>query len=269
VPSIHHATPRIAAAGDVHALCGSEERLRTAFDALADIDLVLLAGDLTSTGSVEEAAVLADACRDSAPPVCAVLGNHDWHAGEQVAIAGTLQAAGVHVLDRSYEIFDLRGRSVGVVGTKGFVGGFLEDRLPDFGEPLLREIYDETTAETEAIEHGLEQVAECDHRIVLLHYAPTTSTLVGEREGVWLLLGADRLAGPIAKHAPDFVLHGHAHAGSAEGAIGAIPVYNVAQSVIGRDFRVIELRETPAPVAHEDRRKAGCLSPGKSRPAGS
>lgn len=247
--STRHARPKIAAAGDIHVLGGSEERLRNAFDAVADVDLVLLAGDLTSTGSVEEAAVLAEACREYDRPVCAVLGNHDWHAGEQDAIAGTLRAAGVHLLDRSYEIFELRGRSVGVVGTKGFVGGFLEDRLPDFGEPRLREIYEETTAETKAIEHGLEQVADCDHRIVLLHYAPTTSTLVGEREGVWLLLGADRLAGPIAKHAPDFVLHGHAHAGSAEGAIGRIPVYNVAQSVIGRDFRVIELRETHATVA--------------------
>ena len=54
-------------------------------------------------------------------------------------------------------------------------------------------------------------------------------------------LGTDRLAGPIAEHRPDVVLHGHTHAGSFEGAIGDVPVFNVAVPVLGRDFFVFEL----------------------------
>ena len=69
-------------------------------------------------------------------------------------------------------ILDVDGADVGVVGTKGFVGGFPGAELPDFGEPLLREVYRETTREVDAIEAGLEAIAGCHRRIVLLHYAP-------------------------------------------------------------------------------------------------
>jgi hypothetical protein len=39
----------------------------------------------------------------------------------------------------------------------------------------------------------------------------------------------------------DASLHGHAHAGSFEGCIGDIPVYNVAVHVTGRNFWIFEL----------------------------
>ena len=88
--------------------------------------------------------------------------------------------------------------------------------------------------------HG-EEVAHCPIRNVLLHYAPTSDTLHGEPEGIWTYLGSDRLATPIAEYRPDVVLHGHAHNGSFEGAIGEVPVYNVAVHVTGRDFYVFDL----------------------------
>jgi hypothetical protein len=46
---------------------------------------------------------------------------------------------------------------------------------------------------------------------------------------------------PIAENGADLVLHGHAHAGSFEGCIGDIPVYNVAVHVTGRNFWIFEL----------------------------
>jgi Icc-related predicted phosphoesterase len=145
------------------------------------------------------------------------------------------------MLDRSSTTLELEGGDVGVVGTKGFVGGFPGSHLPDFGEPALRGLYAETTAEVDAIREGLQAVAHCPVRIVLLHYAPTSDTLDGEPEGIWTYLGCDRLATPIAEYRPDVVLHGHAHSGRFEGAIGATPVYNVAVHVTGRDFYVFEL----------------------------
>ena len=81
----------------------------------------------------------------------------------------------------------------------------------------------------------------CPFRIVLMHYAPTTETLVGERETIWTFLGTDRLAPPILEHNPDMVLHGHAHAGTFEGRLGEVPVYNVSVPVLGEDFWVFEL----------------------------
>jgi Icc-related predicted phosphoesterase len=229
---------KIAAAGDVHASEATRLHITDSFATIErDVDLILLAGDLTAHGEPEEARVLADACRDLRIPVCAVLGNHDLHSGRGDEVAATLRDAGLHILDRDTAVFD----EVGVVGTKGFVGGFTGSQLPDFGEPLLRRVYAETSEEVEAIGRGLQEVAHCPIRIVLLHYSPTSDTLHGEPEGIWTYLGSDRLATPIAEYRPDVVLHGHAHAGSFEGAIGTVPVYNVAVHVTGRDFYVFEL----------------------------
>lgn len=108
------------------------------------------------------------------------------------------------------------------------MGGFPDATLTDFGEPIMRAVYAETTDEVEALERGLEAVSDCVLRVVLLHYAPTSSTIEGEPRGIWAFLGSDRLGRPIAEHAPDLVLHGHGHAGTYEGFIGAVPVYNVS-----------------------------------------
>jgi Icc-related predicted phosphoesterase len=233
---------RVAAAGDVHASTQTRARIVEAFAEIEpEADLVLLAGDLTTHGEPEQADVLADAIRGLHVPVAAVLGNHDLHAGKGERITEILRAAGVHVLHRTATVFELAGEDVGVVGTKGFVGGFTGSQLPDFGEPLLRRVYAETAEEVDAIRRGLQEIAHCRIRIVLLHYAPTADTLLGEPEGIWTFLGSDRLAAPIAEYRPDVVLHGHAHSGSFEGAIGEVPVYNVAVHVTGRDFYVFEL----------------------------
>jgi uncharacterized protein len=234
---------RIAAAGDVH-FGGPQdaERARAAFAGLEGrVDLVLLAGDLTTHGEPEQAAILGEAAAGLGVPVLTVLGNHDWHAGRQAEVRAVLEDAGVVVLERDHRILRVDSTYVGVVGTKGFVGGFTGSHLPDFGEPLLRSVYAEGMEEVHALEAGLQAVALCPLRVVLLHYAPTADTLVGERETIWTFLGTDRLAGPIAEHRPDVVLHGHAHAGTFEGRIGEIPVHNVAIPVMGQDFWVFEM----------------------------
>jgi len=233
---------RIAAAGDVHASEATRSRIAEAFAAVErEADLVLLAGDLTTQGEPEQAEVLGEATRSIGVPVVAVLGNHDLHCGHGEQISSILSEAGVRMLDREAIVLELAGQEIGVVGTKGFVGGFSGSQLPDFGEPLLRRVYAETTEEVDAIRRGLQAIAHCPIRIVLLHYAPTSDTLHGEPEGIWTYLGSDRLATPIAEYRPDVVLHGHAHSGSFEGAIGGVPVYNVAVHVTGRDFYVFEL----------------------------
>ena len=94
-------------------------------------------------------------------------------------------------------------------------------------------------------------MATCPFRIVLLHYAPTTETLVGERRDIWAFLGTDRLAPPLVEHAPDVVLHGHAHAGTFEGRVGEVPVYNVSVPVLGQDFWTFSLsgaERMPSPI---------------------
>src|ERR671937_954616 len=211
---------RIAAAGDVHCDEDKREELEHAFAVVEDaVDLVLLAGDLTTYGELDQAELLAEICRPRQVPIYAVLGNHDWHCNQVPEIVAALSGAGVHVLEGSWGIEDVDGTTVGIAGTKGFVGGFPDSALPDFGEPVLRQVYAETTEEVEALEQGLDAIADCPLRVVLLHYAPTSTTLEGEPRGIWAFLGSDRLARPIIEHTPDLVLHGHAHAGAFEGFI--------------------------------------------------
>jgi Icc-related predicted phosphoesterase len=239
---------RIAAAGDLHCTEARRGEVHAAIASLdGSADLVLLAGDLTTYGEPEQGAVLADACAMLEVPVFAVLGNHDWHANRRDELVDALESGGIRVLDRDHVVCEAGGLEVGIVGLKGFVGGFPGSHLPDFGEPLLRQVYRETSRDVEALDHGLREIALCPTRIVLLHYAPTEETISGEEPGIWAFLGSDRLAPPIAEHEPDLVLHGHAHSGRFRGAIGEVPVYNVSVPVIGRDFWLFELDvSTPA-----------------------
>ena len=117
---------------------------------------------------------------------------------------------------------------------------------------LLEDMLDEYELHPE---EGLTAIEDCPLRVVLLHYSPTMSTLQGEPEPIWTYLGTNRLDGPIQKHKPDLVLHGHAHAGTFAGAIGQVPVYNVAVHVMRRDFFVFEL-DSDAPDGHGARLEA-------------
>jgi uncharacterized protein len=232
---------RVAAAGDIH--CAEEERnrLQAAFEeAGRQADVILLAGDLTTYGEPEQAAVLVDVTRDVETPIFAVLGNHDWHADRRDEVVDVLQHGNVHVLERDATTVDVRGATVGIVGTKGFIGGFPDAHLPDFGEPVLRRVYAETSAEVEAIDRGLRAVAGADLKVVLLHYSPTTTTLEGERETIWAFLGSDRMARPISTHRPDAVFHGHGHGGTFAGSVDGVPVFNVGVAVPVRDFWLFE-----------------------------
>jgi Icc-related predicted phosphoesterase len=244
---------RIAATGDIHLGRGGDaQRWAEAFAGLRDrVDLVLLAGDLTTHGEPDQGAMVAAAVRDVDVPVLAVLGNHDWHVNRRDELVAVLQEGGVDVLDRDHRVLELCGTQVGVAGCKGFGGGFDGAHIPDFGEPLMRRVYAESIAEAGGLDEALRAIALCPFRIALLHYAPITATLEGERFDIWPFLGTDRLAAPLREHHPDLVLHGHAHAGTFAGALGEVPVYNVSVPVLGEDFWVFEMtgaRRTPSEV---------------------
>ena len=144
---------RIAAAGDIHCHEGNREETAAAFATLEDrADLVLLAGDLSTHGETEQADVLADAVRDVDLPIFAVLGNHDWHVDRPKEFVAVLEDAGITVLERAWATPCVNGVEIGIVGAKGFVGGFPGSHLPDFGEPLMRECYAETGRDVDAID---------------------------------------------------------------------------------------------------------------------
>ena len=246
-------TIRIAATGDIHLGRDADEaRWTAAFAGLRDrIDLVLLAGDLTTHGEPEQGAMVAAAAGEVDVPVLAVLGNHDWHVNRHDELVAALTEGGIDVLEREHRVLELCDAEVGIAGCKGFGGGFDGAHIPDFGEPLMREVYAESMREADGLDEALRAIALCPFRIALLHYAPVTATLQGERSDIWPFLGTDRLAAPLREHHPDLVLHGHAHAGTFQGELDDVPVYNVSVPVLGEDFWVFEMtgaRRMPSEV---------------------
>jgi Icc-related predicted phosphoesterase len=234
---------RVAATADVHCDAECAEEVGAALeDAARNADVLILAGDLTTHGRPEEAEMLGEVCARLEVPVIAVLGNHDWHCDRRDEVVAALTGRGVCVLDGEATRMSIAGHDVGIVGVKGFIGGFPGSHLSDFGEPALRDLYRMTGDEVDALDRGLREIALCPIRIVVLHYAPTAETLVGEPEGIWTFLGSDRLAAPILEHEPDLVVHGHAHAGTFEGRIAGVPVHNVSMFVMDEPYAVFDLQ---------------------------
>ena len=104
------ATIRIAAAGDVHCSPANREQTIAAFERLgSSADLLLLAGDLTTHGEPEQAAILAEARSRIDMPVYAVLGNHDHHVGGAEALTRALAEADITVLEHEHAVCAVRG----------------------------------------------------------------------------------------------------------------------------------------------------------------
>src|SRR4029078_6868075 len=91
---------RIAALADIHHSKKSQGNFQSLFHQIADsAEVLLLGGDLTDYGLAEEARILAKDLAQVKIPVVAVLGNHDFEAGEEREIAKILIDVGVHMLD--------------------------------------------------------------------------------------------------------------------------------------------------------------------------
>ena len=240
---------RIAAAADLHYSRGSKAHLQPLFAEASKVaDVLLLCGDLTDYGHVEEAQVLADDIRSHASiPVLAVLGNHDFETGHSAEIIQTLEKIGVQVLDG--ECAEING--VGFAGVCGFGGGFGQLMLDPWGEPLIKSFVQEAVDQAIRLERALGRL-HTRQRVALLHYGPIRETILGENPELFPFLGCSRLEDPLNRFKVDLVFHGHAHNGSPMGHTSAqVPVFNVALPLLAKTqpecphFRLIELAPPP------------------------
>src|SRR5205085_12246319 len=101
-------------------------------------DVLLIAGDLTRVGAVDEAKVVAAEFADIGVPVVAVLGNHDHEADQAATVSAVLRDSGMVVLDSDVTIVQTAGGVLGVAGTKGFGGGFVGACGSEFGERAMK-----------------------------------------------------------------------------------------------------------------------------------
>ena len=235
---------RVAAVGDVHLGEDIRGRLRPALEELPGVaDVLLLAGDLTRHGTVEEAECVAAEFRELGVPVIAVLGNHDYHSDQQDKITELLTGAGLTVLEGESTVVRVGDQRLAVAGVKGFGLGFAGRSCSDFGEPESKAFAGHGKRVAASLAEALDGLAGTADRVVALtHYAPVADTLAGEPPEIFPFLGNYLLAEAIDAARVDLAVHGHAHAGTEKGVTaGGTRVRNVAQPVLGRAYAVYDL----------------------------
>jgi len=249
IMAFSRATLRIAAVGDLHTKKNSAGMLQPLFANVSEnADVLLLCGDLTDYGTVEEAKILAkDLTTSIRVPVIAVLGNHDFESGQQDDVTKALADAGVVILDGdSYEL-----HGVGFAGVKGFAGGFGRRALGAWGEKIIKDFVHESVEESLKLEAALARL-RTPQKIGVLHYSPIQATVVGDPPEIIAFLGSSRLEEPLERYRVNAVFHGHAHRGVPEGRTKSnIPVFNVAMPLLARlypDKPAFRLFEVPTEV---------------------
>ena len=225
---------RLAAVADLHVHAAGEQALREMLDMVqSEADVLVVAGDLTDTGLESEARVLASALDDVTIPVVGVLGNHDFHHEQQVAIQQVLDEHGMILLDGEGWTFEHDGLRLGLAGCVGFGGGFRPYNLTSFGEPEWKYLYQKVVEESRKLERALAAVHDADHIIAITHYSPTVETMGDEPEALYSYLGSSELGDALERHRVLFALHGHAHRGFVQGlTMSGVPVFNVSLPVV-------------------------------------
>jgi len=215
---------RLAALGDLHCPRTPPDVLGPLLARAAEAaDILLLCGDLTDRGLEDEARILTKTLTTSVRiPIVAVLGNHDYDAGQSAAVRGMLTDIGVHVLD---------GDPVEVAG-----GGFGDRALQPWGEEIIKRFVHEAVDEALKLESALAKL-RTTQRVALLHYAPVEGTVKGEPPEIVPFLGSSRLEEPLTRYPVNVIFHGHAHGGSPEGRTrNDVAVYNVALPLLQRVY---------------------------------
>lgn len=216
---------KIAAFADLHVYNHYVNIYRDFFiKAAQTADVILICGDLTSSGLPQEAQKLADDLKDCSVPILAILGNHDYESGREEIVKKILKEVKVVFLEE--HPFELNG--VSFTGVKGFGGGFGNHILAAFGEPQIKAFVQEAINEATKLENQLLRL-NTKKKVVLLHYSPVPGTCEGEAKEIYPLLGSSRLAEPIDTFDCTAAFHGHAHHGSPQSTTTkGIPVYNCA-----------------------------------------
>ncbi|HEY8551086.1 MAG TPA: metallophosphoesterase [Vicinamibacterales bacterium] len=257
-------TVRIAALGDLHYGRNIAKQAQVALERVPELaDVLVLCGDLTDTGTPEEARLLAKDLSSLGVPTLCVLGNHDYEAGQPQVVAEILTDAGVHVLDG--EAVEVLG--IGFAGVKGFGGGYGRGTLGPWGEPAIKAFVQEAVNEALKLEKALARLRTA-HSVAILHYAPIRETCETEPPEILPYLGTSRLEEPLTRYQVDAVFHGHAHNGRLQGKTSnGVPVYNVSLPLLRKlmpdapPFHLLEVpREPPSRDVLDQRSAFGSVS---------
>jgi len=234
----------VACVSDVH----SPKYLGLFKDALRKIDnnkvdLFLFAGDIIYKGKVDELKTIISVLEDFHIkfPIYACFGNEEYdNLYEELKEIGKDK---IIFLEDELVFLHKAGLTVGIIGTKGSLAEPTWWQQKNF--PEIKEIYKKRVKIIEDLAGKL----NTDIRILLLHYAPTYSTVIGEPIRAHPQIGDPAFEKIILnqKFKIDVVFHGHAHRGRKFSLLkNMVPIYNVAFP-LRKEITVVNL---PRPPSH-------------------
>ena len=205
---------RIAYVVDVH---GRFDAVPEALARIGPVDLLVVGGDLTTSGSPDDARRAIERWQPLAPRLFALAGNMDSAAIDQL-----LDELGVA----------LDGRGV-VIGETGVFGVSAAPISP------LRTPYELADAELERrIERAFAQVADARVRVFCPHAPPAGTACDRLRSGEHV--GSVVVRSFVEREQPDLVLCGHIHESRGEDRLGASRIVNPGPVGAGH-YAVVEV----------------------------
>jgi Icc-related predicted phosphoesterase len=191
---------RIVAFGDIHEHLHNIGKI----EGVCDASLVIITGDLTTRGGVEEARVVIEWVRQYNPNIYALAGNMDLREVESF-----LADEGISLHGRGYVVEE----NIGIFG----VGG--SNPTPFHTPNELDE--DEIAA---FILQGYREVKDAALKILISH-APPANTKV-DRVAGGRHAGSKAVREFIETYQPDLCITGHIHEARGEDLIGETPIIN-------------------------------------------
>lgn len=210
----------IGATADLHLPNNYREFIAALDKVNYNFDLFLLAGDIINGKNVEDFERFYNSLFGKVEcPIVMVFGNNEY---TETRTYLKLKYQDIIFLEDESVILKIKDRIVGIFGSTGVLDKPTPWQLKNV--PGIEEIY---KARLERIKQGLNKLI-VDYKILLLHYAPTYSTLEGEPPFSYPSLGSKKMENVIKETKPDLVIHGHSHKGKPFSLVHGVPVFNVA-----------------------------------------
>lgn len=223
----------IAATSDIHSPRLYEDFVRAIDNMQVKPDLFLLAGDMIERGgSPEEYERVYNALFGKVScPIIACFGNTEFIPDIRTQIKEKVKE--IKFVDSESIVVKFNVMSVGIVGTIGGLDTPTNWQLANI--PNIEKLYQERV---QAVDKHLHRMMT-HYRIVLMHYAPTYKTLVGENPRFYGGMGSQMYENLLLQRKPNLVIHGHSHRGSKSAWVDTVPIFNVAFPV-NREIVIID-----------------------------
>lgn len=208
---------RILVLSDIH---GKESKLESIVTNVHAVDLMCIAGDFTTHGTISDVEKILDALRKNIPSIVAVAGNMDSQEIDR------------WLVENGYGINKM-GRMFGKIGICGVSAAPFS---------ILHTPYEVSENDIEnALCSGWKEIQQAEWKIILTHTPPYKTNL--DRVRLGMHVGSTALRKFIEEYSPDLVLCGHIHEAKGTDRIGSTIVCNCGSVADGK-FVLVDVNDS-------------------------